>query len=98
MFCEKCGKEIPEGSNWCPFCGKKNEEVITRYFRIAIGIIGALAVIFFFTSACFGFEQMGNPETRGYNWSLISLLSFLSLGFSVLSAAVTVYFIFKTKK
>ena len=98
MFCEKCGKEIPEGSNWCPFCGKKNEQVITRYFRIAIGIIVALAVIFFFISAYFGFEQMGLPACRGFNYSLIALLSFLSLGFSMLSATLTVYFIFKTKK
>lgn len=22
MFCNNCGKEIPEGSEFCPYCGK----------------------------------------------------------------------------
>lgn len=34
----------------------------------------------------------------GLNWSLISLLSFLSLGLSLLSVATTIFFYFKTKK
>jgi hypothetical protein len=23
LFCQKCGKEIPEGSSYCPYCGQK---------------------------------------------------------------------------
>lgn len=23
MFCHKCGKELPEGSQFCPVCGNK---------------------------------------------------------------------------
>ena len=28
MFCNKCGKEIKEGSAFCSECGKKNEGVV----------------------------------------------------------------------
>ena len=24
MFCQKCGKQIEEGSQFCPYCGAKN--------------------------------------------------------------------------
>ena len=27
MRCLKCGKEIKEGSHYCPYCGTKNEEI-----------------------------------------------------------------------
>lgn len=28
MFCKFCGNELPEGANFCPNCGKINEELI----------------------------------------------------------------------
>ena len=27
MFCPKCGKEIPDGSKFCSYCGEKIEQV-----------------------------------------------------------------------
>lgn len=43
MFCRKCGKEIPEESNFCPNCGynKTNEGYpsISRKFSVTKGFI-----------------------------------------------------------
>lgn len=34
MYCRYCGKEIPENSNYCPNCGKKqNEEISIKGFQ-----------------------------------------------------------------
>lgn len=30
MTCRNCGKEIKEGSHYCPYCGTKNEEIIEQ--------------------------------------------------------------------
>ncbi len=98
MFCEKCGKEIPEGSNWCPFCGKKNDAITNKNARVAIALIGAVAAIMFFVGACFGFDKMGYSSYLGYEWSFISILTFVSLGLSLLSVAATIFFYFKMKK
>lgn len=29
MFCHKCGKELPEGSKFCPSCGAQQQIVVT---------------------------------------------------------------------
>ena len=50
MFCQKCGKEIPDGSVACNFCGEKitppvkKETSYTQVFEwaVAIGILGAI--------------------------------------------------------
>ena len=38
MFCEKCGKEIKDGDNFCPYCGAENkinkEDQVMIYRRI----------------------------------------------------------------
>ena len=30
MFCKKCGKEIPEGTRFCPACGAEQDEETTH--------------------------------------------------------------------
>lgn len=39
MFCKNCGKEIAEGSQFCPFCGAKPSDVSTtrRSHPVATG-------------------------------------------------------------
>ena len=53
MKCKNCGREIPEGSNFCEFCGatitpfvKKSKKSYGKYWLIALLIWGA-AVIFY---------------------------------------------------
>ena len=98
MFCEKCGKEIPEGSNWCPFCGKKKETVTNRYARIAIAIIGVVSAVLFFIGAVYGLDKMNDPAFNGYMWTILTVLTFMSLGFFVFSLMATVYFYNALKK
>ncbi|MCX6083440.1 MAG: zinc ribbon domain-containing protein [Caldiserica bacterium] len=48
MFCKNCGKEIAEGSQFCPFCGAKPSEVRTarRSHSVATGsLLGTLVLI-----------------------------------------------------
>lgn len=30
MFCQKCGKKLPEGSTYCSFCGSNTENSETE--------------------------------------------------------------------
>lgn len=98
MFCEKCGKEIPEGSNWCPFCGKKNEAVTNKNARIAIALIGAVAAILFFVGGCIGWDKLGDKSFYGHYWTSLAVNTLKSFGFSLLSVTATIFFYFKTKK
>ena len=29
MFCKFCGAELPDGTNFCPICGKDDSSVVT---------------------------------------------------------------------
>ena len=47
MYCEKCGKEIPEGTRFCESCGGKTQNNVMRYVSI---ILSALSVVLPFLS------------------------------------------------
>lgn len=34
MFCNKCGKEVPNGSSFCPYCGNKIDESIKEKVNV----------------------------------------------------------------
>lgn len=33
MYCRKCGKELPSGSNFCPNCGARQKEITTGFYN-----------------------------------------------------------------
>lgn len=53
MFCEKCGKQIPDGSTFCPHCGDGYEATVSGT-KLGLGV-GATAAIMFL-SALMGYE------------------------------------------
>ena len=52
MFCKKCGKQIPDDANFCPYCGKHLNGEIPPQKNNSIRniIIGAIVFILFVTA------------------------------------------------
>lgn len=86
MFCKKCGKEIPDGAKFCPYCGadQNYKEVYTRkkVDYNASKYSRTLALIF----ACIGFVAIGGIHRfyvgkigTGVIWFLLEVSSDLEL-------------------
>lgn len=40
MKCNHCGQEIADDSNFCEFCGTKNEKKQIKWWQLILGLIG----------------------------------------------------------
>ena len=51
MYCQKCGKQIPEDSKWCPLCGGRNDSINwEKLITIITCFCCLLAAVFFFVA------------------------------------------------
>jgi len=88
MFCQKCGKELPDGSIACNFCGEKtvpsappvvpvkSETPLSKVFEwaMAFGILGAILGLL-----------------GGFGGLIVGFIVFLIIGFIVSYAGASVY-------
>ena len=89
MYCEDCGAEIPDDSNFCPECGKKfhKEEIKSEKNMIP-------ALIISFILPGLGIAYAGNLK-KGIGIFVISLiLGILGFGLSFLKVIVIILWIF----
>lgn len=61
MFCSNCGKEVPDGSAFCPHCGKSYAQVDTS---TKIGLHAGFVAAILFLSGLIGFQAL--LLTAGY--------------------------------
>ena len=71
MYCIKCGKEIPDNSLYCPFCGKRqnNDKVESSLSKL---VVKYKTTIFLYLVWCFihiGIFLSSKPEVREGQWS-----------------------------
>ena len=64
MFCQKCGKEIPDGSKSCPFCETESKPKNKKKgCLIAVIVVVALFVLIMVIGALSGGDE-SNPATN----------------------------------
>jgi uncharacterized membrane protein YvbJ len=84
MFCSKCGKEIPEDSKFCQFCGNnfnenknivKNTTSITQnpIFRKIMRIIGITIIVMIVYLIIFMNMNMGRQLAEATSGQLIQI-------------------------
>jgi len=89
MFCPSCGKQIPAGSKFCPYCGAKMTTVEEqkplrkkiRKVRLSIVLIPIVALVIVFSLLIyFNFFPRVNPEksTNYENKGLTTLTEIVS--------------------
>lgn len=102
MFCNKCGKEIMDGSNYCNHCGHKIDEVpkrkISRKFILFTSVLYILYlfVIFLFAQDSSYESDMFDPFSSYLNYSEF-LVKFLLLGI-ILPFSCLGFYIMKKKE
>ncbi len=87
MFCPKCGKELPEESTYCSFCGSNTEkreislDKKKQWGAICIGVVG----IFFWILMALAVplnEYEANIFWKSEKYLIFWLVGYLALAFS----------------
>lgn len=75
MFCKKCGKQIPDDANFCPYCGEhlngKLPTQQTSYSRIFIVICIIFGLI---TLGYIGFGKNSTPQETSGMMNLLMII------------------------
>ena len=90
MFCKKCGKEIPDGAKFCPYCGadQNYKEVYTRkkvdynaskYSRTLALIFACIGVLSLSVVFIVSMSVKSEPESSGFLREASSDLELLSM-------------------
>ena len=70
MWCKKCGHEIPDDANFCPFCGEVLNEEITKTITFKDGIMALFSKLFVFD---------GKASRSEFNYGLLFLMILSSI-------------------
>lgn len=109
MFCNKCGKEIPDNTMFCTFCGERNQNAINsleyngvsdsvkKLFIVINSIISIIIVIGFVHTSLQWFES----NREAFDWCNSSskfLGNFLHWGICVCFCYQSITFICQSRK
>lgn len=86
MYCKNCGKELPNGSEICLYCGSKTNSATTNALRTAAKILMLLDVIGTFLGGIFYFiAPVASADQYG---TVLSFLLMMPIGIGTLISLV----------
>lgn len=105
MYCAKCGKEQPDGQNFCPSCGTNNsgsqvnnQQQYVNYAPPPTPMLAILGLVFAFVMpiaglilSILGLKQAKRENGNGHGLALAGLI--VSIVYYVLAILVIIFYI-----